>query len=272
MKNILSKLSALFATRNQDVGKKANEHSVTDQRPPFIPVNRLEILLVAAATEPSVRPEFNRELLRENMLVATPVQPAEIGERVLEKDEVLSIMNVQVPDGLVLPAIFSSEQRLAECFGVGTGYVAMPGAALFEIVQEDGAVLNPASAYGVQWSSADLAVILGRPVRRVIKKDTRVTLGAPSHHPDQLVSKLSAILDADSRVQEAWLALAHWPESDEWSWYLDIRSNLSPDEISPSLAEACRPEFLEGKAIDIVANSPVTPTGVGIRLKPATSH
>jgi hypothetical protein len=238
----------------------------------FIPNNALESLLVAAATDPSLRTAFNRQLLREDLLVATPEPPTEAGHRVLEKDEVLSIMNVGSADGSVFPAIFSSEERLAECFGTGTAFAAMQGAVLLEIVQKSGAVLNPASAYGVQWSSSDLAAILGKPVRRVVQKETQVTLGEPAQLPDQLIATLRRALDADARVQEAWLALAHWPETDDWSWYLDVRSSGTSDEISPSLGEVCRPEILEGKPIDIVVNSPIGPSGVGIRLKPSTNH
>ncbi|MCA1652988.1 MAG: enhanced serine sensitivity protein SseB C-terminal domain-containing protein [Sphingomicrobium sp.] len=239
---------------------------------PFIPNSELERLLVGAATDPSLRSVFNRELLRENLFVATPEAPQEVGHRVLEQDEVLSIMNVGSADGLVLPAIFSSEKRLVECFGVGTGFVAMSGAVLLDIVQDSGAVLNPASAYGVQWSRSDLAVILGKPVRRVVQKDTQLTLGEPSQRPEQLISKLIPALDDDARVQEAWLALAHWPETDEWSWYLDVRSSCKSDEISPSLGKVCQPELLEGKPIDIVVNSPIGASGTGIRLKPRTNH
>ena len=272
MKSLFSKLTSFMSGNASPTEPNESSPNSEPAGQPFVPNNELESLLVAAANDPSARREFNRALLSENLLVATPEQPDEEGHRTLEKDEVLSILNVGRSDGPPLPAIFSSEQRLAECFGAGAGYVAMQGAILLEIVQKEGAVLNPESAYGVVWSSENLAAILGRAVRRTVQKDTQISLGIPVHRPEQLITELTRALKDDERIQEAWLALAHWPDSDEWSWYLDIRSNSPSDEISPSLAEACHPDFQERKPIDIVVNSPMESAGTGIRLKPATNH
>ena len=275
MKSFLSQLARLFPTMESDRTETTSFEPASGAQPelpPFIPDNELEALLVAAAQDPSVRPDFVRRLLTGNLLAATPEAPERHEQRTIDQGESLLILNVTLQDGSTLPAIFSSEQRVAECFGVGTGFVAMQGSILLGIVQDNGAVLNPASAYGVRWSPDDLAAMLGRPVRRTVERDTQITWGTPAHLPEPLVAALDRALKDDARVREAWLALAYWPESDDWSWYLDVRSDSPPDEISPFLADACRPELREGKPLDIVVSPGVDGTGIGIRLKPATDH
>ena len=242
--------------------------SAVNSRASFLPVNELEQLLMNAATDQSARLAFERLLLTDDLLVATPEAPLKTEERTLKKSEKVQILNVADQNGHPIPAVFTSEERLAECFGFGTGYLAMNGEALFEILINDGATLNPGSLYGVRWTANNLAALLGKPVRRILKKDTKVLLGSPSERPEALIRMLTEALGSDQRIQAAWLALAHWPDKDDWSWYLDIRSDFAPDDIGPTIAEALATMDKPEKPVDVVVNKPSVGEGTGIRIKP----
>ena len=235
----------------------------------FTPLNPLERLLMAAATDSNARAAFLDALLETPLLVATPDVPRDESEVTVAKGETLSIMTAPVAGGGRIPAIFSAQQRLVDCFGPDTGYAAIEGRGLLETVASDGAVLNPGSAYGVHWTADDLAAILNQPVRRTLDRDTQVMLGSPSERPEALIAALTSALDQDPRVERAWLALAAWPDSQEQSWYLDIHADADADAILPGLSAAMTPGNLVGRAIDVVVHPVGSPEGAGIRLKPA---
>lgn len=148
----------------------------------------------------------------------------------------------------------------------------MNGETLFGILSEGGAVLNPGSAYGVQWTQDQLAALLGKPVRRTIKKDTKVLLGSPSERPEKLIRQLTEVFESDPRILEAWLALAHWPNDNTMTWYLDVRSQSKPDDISSTIARAVNGTELTDKPIDVVVNLPSASEGTGVRIKPTSLH
>lgn len=109
---------------------------------PFHPVNELEQLLMRAATDQTARVVFHRRLLTDDLLVATPKAPSRTEGRTLQTSEQIQILSVSDPNGQSVPAIFTSQERLTECFGGGAGYIAMNGKALIEILMNDGAVLR----------------------------------------------------------------------------------------------------------------------------------
>lgn len=266
---VFSKLKRLFG-RGGDAPAAAG--AAPALQPSFIPLNALEEALMRAADDASARQAFVNLLLTSDLLVATPDAPDHPEQRTLDADETVSIVNMMADNGVSIPAVFTSEQRLAECFGPGTGYLALNGRTLVEIIVDAGAWVNPSSSYGVHWSADDLAAILGRPVPRTLTEDTNVMLGEPQDRPAALIADLTARLAADGRIDEAWLALAHWPADDHWGWYLDLRADVSPDDVLPDLQAAFTTDNLAGRPIDILVQARGLPPGTGIRLKPATSH
>jgi len=255
-------LSSLFGKKG--VGSQPAHTGTSD----FQAQNVLERALMAAPVDPAARPAFVQLVLKSELYVATPEAPPAARDRMLERDEMVNFFTVAGPDGTPLPALFTSEARVAEVFGGGTGYMRFNGATLLEMVAADGAVLNPGLDYGVHWSAADLATMLGRPVRRVIDKDTNVLLGSPAAPPDALIRDLAALFREDGRIEQAWLALAHWPTGGP-AWYLDVRSNVDPEEVNAVLGEVIGRSDLEGLSLDIVINPPGGADGIGIQIKPA---
>ena len=248
-----------------------NRIAPVDAGPAFEPRNDLEAALMRAARDPAARPAFNRQLLDAELYVATPEAPATPSERTVGTGETLRLLNVADPQGNPVPAIFTDETRLADIFGAGTGYARLPASALFEMFAQSGAWLNPGLAYGVLWTADDLAHLLGKPARRTITKDTNILLGTPKERPEALIRSIAATIADAPAVQEAWIALAHWPEGGA-SWYLDIRSTADPDAIAALLHETLQSGPHEGMPVDLVVHAPDAGPGHGIRLKPEEFH
>jgi hypothetical protein len=240
--------------------------------PPFVALNELEVLLIAASTATNKRSEFQKVMLESDLLAATPEARNDSGWRTLKTSERVSLLNVPAPDGVPVAAIFTSEQRIVDAFGAGTGFIQMNGAALLELVAESGAFLNPGSAYGVHWTADQISAVLGKPVRITIEKETQIMLGVPKERPDALLAALTRSLSAESRIREAWLALAHWPDEDRWAWYLDVSTAMSADDVGAMLAEALKLTGETGLMLDMTVTNENAAEGSGIRLVPITTH
>ncbi|WP_404335403.1 enhanced serine sensitivity protein SseB C-terminal domain-containing protein [Sphingomonas sp. MMS12-HWE2-04] len=232
----------------------------------------MEIALIAAAHEPGARADFQQLLLRSELYVATPMALAQSGARTLKQSETLQILNVPAQDGTRLPALFTHESRLAAVFGAASGYLPLPAATLLDMVAEDGAILNPGQAYGVLWSREEILAMLGRPVSWTVEKDTQILLGVPTTRPEALLQRIDRAVAGEAGIEEAWLALAHWPEDGQASWLLDIRSSSDRDAVAALLNETLRAGPFEGMAVDLIINPPSDKPGIGIRIKPAELH
>ena len=238
----------------------------------FQPHNEIEQLLMDAATNADTRTTFQRALLEAELYAATPDAPEVVGERTVSRGEHISLLNVQSPDGKPVAAIFTAQERIVEVFGMGTGFVAIRGEELLSIVANQGAWLNPGFPYSVYWTPDQLSALLGKPVQHKLQKDTQIMLGVPADPPTALIAQLRAALSRDNRIVEAWLALGHWPEEGNSSWYLDIRTELDGDEVRNLLAETFRNADYAGRALDMVVNKPSEKEGIGIRLIPMQTH
>lgn len=260
-----------LATPDQTLNTARPETPPTST-PPFIALNELEVLLIAASTDPRKRSEFLKVMLESDLLAATPEAHDSRGWRTLKASEHVSLLNVPAPDGVPIAAIFTSEQRIVDAFGAGTGFIQMNGAALLELVADSGAFLNPGSAYGVHWTADQISAALGKPVRITIEKETQIMLGVPKERPDALLAALTRPLSAESRIREAWLALAHWPDEDRWAWYLDVRTAMSADDVGAMLADALKLTSETGLTLDMTVTNENAAEGSGIRLVPTATH
>lgn len=270
MKKLLGRLASALGGHRPAAGGPAPDSGPAPSS--FSPQNDLERLLMAAATDPSRRTAFQQALLRTDLYAATPEAQGDGEWRTLEADEQISLLHVTGPDGSPVPSIFTSEARIGQVFGPATGYIRMNGETLLGIVAGSGAFLNPGLDYGVHWTAADLAVVLGRPVQRTVEKETQVLLGSPSQRPEALIAELQRVLGSDPRIEQAWLALAQWPDADGGSWYLDVRTGLGADDLNALLADLFTTADFDGRPLDLVVNPPGRDDGVGIRVAPAQTH
>lgn len=271
MRKLLALLGRKKAEPSNDVYSDLSDGpaaaSSTDEPVAFVPQNAIEQALMRAADDMQAWAEFSRLLMGADLIFATP-EPSAAGDgRKDQSNDSMNILSVPFGDGTTLPALFTSAARVVEAFGPGVGHLAMEGRAALEIVASDGAVLNPASTYGVAWSPEDLGTMLELPVPRTIAAPTQVQLGTPSRYPQALVDRIQAIVDLEPRVEAAWLALATWPDTDHHSWYLDVRTSESHDKIVPLFARVGEDGETEGMALDIVLRSPGHAPGTGIEVK-----
>jgi hypothetical protein len=229
-------------------------------------------MLIDAATNPERRVAFQRALLEVDIFAATPNTLEEAGWRTVRQGEHFQLRTVRSPKGIVVPAIFTSEQRVADVFGPRTGFVQMKGAALLDAVAKDGAWLNPGLPYGVHWDAEQLCALLGRPISRTLQKQTKIVLGAPAQPPEELIESLKVALGGDPSISEAWFALAHWPEDGKYAWYLDVRTDLLASEVNKRLADVFKGANFAGHPLDLVVKKPGDGNGVGIRIVPAQTH
>jgi SseB protein N-terminal domain/SseB protein C-terminal domain len=271
--SVFDRLARLFGggTKAQNPGMvdasdtgEAHAKATQSNEPAFEPRNALEQQLMLAGNDAAERPKFIAMLLESDLYVATPEPPDHAEHRVVEAGETLSILNIHFDNGKSLPAFFTAEERIAPCFGDGLGFVAMNGRTLLEMAGASGAWLNPSSSYGVHWTADDIAAMLGRPVQWQVEEETQVLLGTPAAPPEAMINELRGLLAKDSRVEAAWLALAHWVKSDEWAWHLDIHSAHTSADILPGIQSALRSENLMGKAVNVVVNPPGSAAGQGI--------
>ena len=237
----------------------------------FQPHNALEQQLMQAAADPNARVAFERALQDATLYAATPDVPETVGQRVVGEGEQLHLLNVQSPDGTPVAAIFTAQERIAEVFGAGVGFVAMQGEALLSLVEQQGAWLNPGFPYSVYWNAEQMAGLLGKPVARVVEQETRLLLGTPNVPPKALVADLTAALSGQDGIIEAWFALAQWPDGKS-AWHLDIHTDLPVETLRELLQGIFRQADFDGLPLDMIMHRPGEAEGVGIRLVPSQTH
>jgi hypothetical protein len=232
----------------------------------FEAVNMVEQQLVAAANgNVDQQRAFEKFIVDETLYVATPEVSSE-GMVTLQADTKVQLLNVQLNDGRQAAAVFTSPQRVGETFGE-VGYMGIQGRALFEMIRSQPAVLNPGQLYGVVWEPDSMTAMLGLPIERVVQKETQVMLGIPADPPTELIDRLKATFSAIPQIDAAWLALAVWPETQEQSWYLDVRTTTSDNElIRRALPKAIDDVDLKGYPLDMVINLTDHSEGAGIGI------
>ena len=232
----------------------------------FEATNMVEQQLVAAANGSlDQQRAFEKFIVDETLFVATPEVHPE-GMVTLQADTKVQLFNVQLNDGRQAAAVFTSPQRVGETFGE-VGYMGIKGRTLFEMIRAQPAVLNPGQPYGVVWEPESMAAMLGLPRERVVQKDTQIMLGIPADQPTELIDRLRAAFSTIPQVDAAWLALAVWPETQEQSWYLDVRTTTSDHEpIRRALPAAIDGVDLKGHPLDMVLNPTEHSEGTGINI------
>lgn len=253
-----------FFRRDRDRPFPAGEIAA-EATPRFQPLNRLEEMLVAAAHDPGQRGAFHDRLLASTLYAASPDLPASRGMALPPGMRALRLVQAKDADGERLPVLFTAQARLVEAFGNAIGFFAADGERMIGLVADRGALLNPGFGYGVRWTAADCAGLLGRPVERRREQDVQLLLGAPSDPPQALIAALRGALAGDPAIDGAWLALAQWPGRDGMAWYCDIRTTLDRTGLERRLEPVFRTADLGGRPLDLVVLPPGG-EGAGIRL------
>jgi hypothetical protein len=186
----------------------------------FEPVNDLEKSLVNAATHPSARPQFFRDLLDADIYIVNrgennPNSP-DHGYRPGSK---LRIQQLKKGDQLWLP-IFSSLPRLQQFTNSDTNYIYMRARDFFEMTRGANIILNPNLAFGKEFLPQEIDHLLDGSIfspgqTYTAPKDTQILIGQPASYPNELVKALSDYFASDPIVNRAYLAQIHYPDTEE---------------------------------------------------------
>jgi hypothetical protein len=186
---------------------------------PFTPVNELERLLIAAATDPAARPDFYRGIVQHELFVVSEGdKPERQGRFVTEANTSLQIRLIEL-DGKLHAPIFTSVERISAVVPQEVGFVAMKGDAMLSLLRGKDLVMNPGADYGKIFTAHEVEGLLDgsifRPqeIRDVGGK--KILLGQPKDYPHHITEALSRLFARSRIVKAAYLAHAFIPEVDQ---------------------------------------------------------
>ncbi len=224
----------------------------------FFPENRLEALLMQAATKPALRPEFYKELVASDLFVLIMPRQNQSGRFVAEPGDTLSIKG-GVFNGKQLIPVFTSERRLREYITGNDTLAKLNGQALFSMLaeQSQGALLNPGSGYGKEFTLSEIAGLadgsIFQPSKQTLQKDTELLISMPSVYPTKLVEHLTAYFNGRSEVKRAYFAQIHAPQTGEpphLLFAIDTAGDFEP--LASELNLLFRDILAQGEVVDMV--------------------
>ena len=176
--------------------------------------NDLERALRLAADDPGHRPDFYACLLDSTVYIVGHAGDSGWGSRTVEAGETVNIQSWTRPDGSPVVPFFSSMALLRRAIDIESEYLKLPARSLLEITRGESLVLNPRSAYGKEFTPAEIEALLSdgiapMPEKRVMPKQTEVLLGQPADYPHKMVNALSSFFAQRANVRAAYLALMH---------------------------------------------------------------
>jgi hypothetical protein len=179
----------------------------------------LEHALRLAATDPSARPDFYRQLLEAEVIVIGESQARPEGAWQAQEGESIALQHWSKPDGTAVLPFFSSLAALQRALEHEVTYYQLPARALLEMTQGATLVLDPRSDYGKEFSPGEIVALLAGGLTRaaeprVFEQDTQVLLAQPAERPEALIGGVRAFLDKRPAARRAWLALMHIPSQD----------------------------------------------------------
>jgi len=173
-----------------------------------------------AASDPGIRPEFYHAFLEAEILAIGKSSDNKPGRFIAETNTTLQIMEINIEGRLLIP-IFSSLPRLQEYVQREESYLQINCQAFLAAVGPDkGLILNPASAYGKEFTPSELAALIDgsffQPIQtHQVTEKQEVLIGTPSDYPERLVNGLRSLFGRTPEVKQAYLAQIHIPASDE---------------------------------------------------------
>lgn len=227
---------------------------------PFMPVNPLERLLMAAASGGAdERKAFETALLTEPLYAATPDKD--------EAGDTLTLLSVEHRGPLRATALFTAAERAATVFGPRVRTVSWPGRTLLEMVAENPAVLNPGQPYGVAWAPEAINALV-KPWTPPMEARMPTSLAVPANPPKGMVEGLQRVLGAEPGIQAAWLALARWMDDEQPGFHLDVRVRDGGPYVPALVNKALEGVDIADVRFDVIALSPSDRPGIGLEIVP----
>jgi SseB protein C-terminal domain/SseB protein N-terminal domain len=235
-------------------GKK----SPSSKNQKFFPENRLEALLMQAASDPGIRPEFYKELLVTDLFVLIVPGDRPHGNYVAQEGETLGIKGINMEGRKLIP-VFTSERRLREYIQAQDNLAKLNGHALLSMIatQINGIVLNPASSYGKEFTPQEVDSLVNgsifEPKQHMITQETKVLIEMPKEYPTKVVDALLSYFQGKPEVRKAYVAQIHVPNSGEPPHLLfSIEVDGDFDPIASDLGVVLQSTLKTGQFADLI--------------------
>lgn len=187
----------------------------------FEPLNPLEFSLVKAATDPSHRPQFYKDLLKEDIFVIQEGhnENLPVGKGTLETGIQLHIRHMEWEGRPYIP-VFSAIERLQLVIQEEVSFIALNALEFMKITKGAELLLNPGLDYGKAFTQHEIAALIdgsiwGPSEQFVAEKETNVMIGQPANYPTQLLENLSKFFKKRKSVKKAYIAHFYNPEDGE---------------------------------------------------------
>ena len=185
----------------------------------FTPVNEIERLLIAAATDPAARPAFYRSLTQYELFVITEGRnPEREHGFVADENTSFQIRMIEV-DGRLHAPIFTSVERISAVVPKEVGFVAMKGEAVFAMLSGKDLVMNPGAEYGKIFTAYEVESIVNgsvfNPQETLDVGGKQILLGQPKDYPRHITDALSRFFARSRDVKAAYVAHAFMADIDQ---------------------------------------------------------
>ncbi|TMI15639.1 SseB family protein [Candidatus Bathyarchaeota archaeon] len=177
--------------------------------PEFVPENRLEELLVAAAKNTEVRPEFYRELITSSILTLGKLHSAHTvpeNSHQYDTDNESEVRLVEYKGQPVVP-IYSSMKRMTDVipseYYVNTGYFNINCKTLLQQLGPNRTyVLNPGHMVVLTLSPEQVNALLDGTIFKKLEDERKITMSLPTKQ------RISRLFPIDRRCERS----LHWPD------------------------------------------------------------
>lgn len=221
-------------------------------------VNALETLLKSAASDTSVRGDFYRKLLSEELFVLSDKTRSSEGRQLMERGALIGILSFN--DGRI--PVFTSTERIFDkgIINEQVNYIAIKGEDLFNLTKGATFLLNPYSDYGKELIPNEIENLLSGNIFHnhtrsfVVDKDTRVLIGSPAKYPTEIVNALIQLFESERSVEAAYLAFIQLPEKNEPAHYaFCIDTNGEDKSINDKAGRLVQQYLKSGEFVDFVS-------------------
>ncbi|MCM3038118.1 enhanced serine sensitivity protein SseB C-terminal domain-containing protein [Paenibacillus motobuensis] len=185
----------------------------------FEPENKVEEILMTAATAPSARYDFYKELVGSNIYTIQYGSEIDTNEGVLKEGSSIQLLNIEINQKLYIP-IFTSLRRLQEAIDQVVNYCSMNAVDFFQLTRGADVFLNPTSRYGKEFTAEEIESILNGSIfspsqQYEVQKETEVMIGQPAIMPKELLDAISELFADMKEVKLAYHAHFFNPQMDE---------------------------------------------------------
>ncbi|ASN84629.1 MULTISPECIES: enhanced serine sensitivity protein SseB [Pectobacterium] len=223
----------------------------------FSPRNKLEEVLILAATEPAHRPEFFSELMEATVFVlGTTDDGDESGEVVLHAGSNVNIQHWEKDDGSSAIPFFSSLEALQSVITEEAPFLALPTRSLFEMTQGVTLFLNPKLPYGKEFLPQEIEHILsgegnGFVQQRVVEEEMQVILSQPAEMPAQMIDSLTQLFTKHRHVKRAFLAQIQEPGEEQPHLLIGIDAEQDEETIIREAGSVASDTLPDERPVDL---------------------